>query len=285
MGHATWNDRSAFAADCRLGAPRDAARRQEPAGQRHRRPGDDRSDHLLGDRGGPHHGERLRGLHRQDPEGKIIPALATTWEPLAAEDGFRFNLRKGVVFHSGRPFTAKDVKYYFETLLTPGTKARSQRKLSRQHRRRRRGEVGRGEGAEGRQGRRRPHPRGHVHEARRAVPDLPVPVHGCRHRRRARRRLDDQGLGRHRPVQVQAMAARRRGRARGAQGLLGRRAEDRRRALHDRSEPRHGALPVRRRRARFPRRAGIVVPARAARRPLQGPDAEGAARAGDATSA
>lgn len=63
------------------------------------------------------------GFTDKTADGKIIPALATSWEGLADGKGFRFNLRKGVVFHSGRPFTAKDVKYTFEALLTPGSKA------------------------------------------------------------------------------------------------------------------------------------------------------------------
>ncbi|HYB11143.1 MAG TPA: ABC transporter substrate-binding protein [Alphaproteobacteria bacterium] len=54
------------------------------------------------------------------PDGRAVPALAESWSPLASGDGFRFKLRKGVKFHSGRPFTAKDVKYTFEQLLRPG---------------------------------------------------------------------------------------------------------------------------------------------------------------------
>ena len=56
------------------------------------------------------------------PDGKSVPALAESWEPLKTGPGFRFKLRQGVKFHSGRPFTAKDVKYTFEMLLTPGAK-------------------------------------------------------------------------------------------------------------------------------------------------------------------
>ncbi len=63
------------------------------------------------------------GFTDKTPDGKIVPALATSWETLPDGKGFRFNLRKGVVFHSGRPFTARDVKYTFEALLTPGSKA------------------------------------------------------------------------------------------------------------------------------------------------------------------
>jgi oligopeptide transport system substrate-binding protein len=55
-------------------------------------------------------------------DGTNRPALAERWEPLATGPGFRFHLRKGVVFHSGRPFGAKDVKYTFEELLRPGNK-------------------------------------------------------------------------------------------------------------------------------------------------------------------
>jgi len=54
------------------------------------------------------------------PDGRALPALALSWTPLASGNGFRFKLREGVKFHSGRPFTAKDVKYTFEQLLRPG---------------------------------------------------------------------------------------------------------------------------------------------------------------------
>ncbi|MEJ2096498.1 MAG: ABC transporter substrate-binding protein [Deltaproteobacteria bacterium] len=42
-------------------------------------------------------------------EGKIEPALATSWK--VSPDGctYTFNLRKGVVFHNGEPFTADSV--------------------------------------------------------------------------------------------------------------------------------------------------------------------------------
>ena len=55
-------------------------------------------------------------------DGRNIPALAERWEPLEGKPGFRFHLRKGVKFHSGRQFTAKDIKYTFEELLRPGAK-------------------------------------------------------------------------------------------------------------------------------------------------------------------
>lgn len=62
------------------------------------------------------------GFTFTDDDGRTIPALAERWEALADGPGFRFHLRRGVVFHSGRGFTARDVKYTFEELLRPGSK-------------------------------------------------------------------------------------------------------------------------------------------------------------------
>ena len=55
-------------------------------------------------------------------DGRNLPALAERWTPLPDRPGFRFFLRQGVTFHSGRPFAAKDVKYTFEELLRPGSR-------------------------------------------------------------------------------------------------------------------------------------------------------------------
>lgn len=57
-----------------------------------------------------------------DAEGKVVPSLATSWEPHDDGLGFRFHLRPGVKFHSGRDFGAKDVKYTLEQLLIPANK-------------------------------------------------------------------------------------------------------------------------------------------------------------------
>jgi peptide/nickel transport system substrate-binding protein len=63
------------------------------------------------------------GFTAIDENGAVIPALAESWEAHDDNLGFTFKLREGVKFHSGRPFTAKDVKYTFEQLLLPGNKA------------------------------------------------------------------------------------------------------------------------------------------------------------------
>jgi peptide/nickel transport system substrate-binding protein len=63
-----------------------------------------------------------QGFTATADDGRNIPALAVSWEALAPGPGFRFHLRPGVKFHSGRAFGAKDVKYTFEELLRPGSK-------------------------------------------------------------------------------------------------------------------------------------------------------------------
>ena len=66
-------------------------------------------------------GEQLQLSHwvndplvRWTKEMTIEPRLATKWERID-DLTMRFYLRKGVKFHSGNPFTAKDVKWSFES--------------------------------------------------------------------------------------------------------------------------------------------------------------------------
>src|SRR5262252_8467246 len=60
----------------------------------------------------------LRALHdalvKPMPDGHMSPCLATKWHE--SEDGltYDFELRQGVKFHNGDPFTAADVKFSFE---------------------------------------------------------------------------------------------------------------------------------------------------------------------------
>jgi peptide/nickel transport system substrate-binding protein len=52
------------------------------------------------------------GLTRYTKDYKIEPALATGWKQMS-DTHWRFNLRKGVKFHDGSPFTADDVVFSF----------------------------------------------------------------------------------------------------------------------------------------------------------------------------
>jgi peptide/nickel transport system substrate-binding protein len=55
--------------------------------------------------------ERLIGL---TPEGKYVPELATSWKVSADGKEIAYQLRKGVKFHNGDTFTAKDVLFSHE---------------------------------------------------------------------------------------------------------------------------------------------------------------------------
>ena len=58
-------------------------------------------------------------LVRWTKEMTFEPRLATKWERVD-ELTMRFYLRKGVKFHSGNPFTAKDVKWSFDRMRSSG---------------------------------------------------------------------------------------------------------------------------------------------------------------------
>lgn len=58
------------------------------------------------------------GLTGVAPDGGIVPALATRWETPDEGRTWRFYLRPGVKFHSGRSLTAADVRSSFEIALT-----------------------------------------------------------------------------------------------------------------------------------------------------------------------
>jgi peptide/nickel transport system substrate-binding protein len=52
------------------------------------------------------------GLTRYNKQYQPEPSLATSWKQLS-DTQWRFNLRKGVKFHDGSPFTADDVVFSF----------------------------------------------------------------------------------------------------------------------------------------------------------------------------
>lgn len=60
-------------------------------------------------------------LLRLDPDFKIVPGLASSYEalPKSAPTKYVMNLRKGVTFWDGRPMTAADVIYSLERNLDP----------------------------------------------------------------------------------------------------------------------------------------------------------------------
>jgi ABC-type transport system substrate-binding protein len=56
-------------------------------------------------------------LVTKDSKGDFQPALAESWEIAKDWSSISFKLRKGVKFHNGDPFTAKDVKFSIERLM------------------------------------------------------------------------------------------------------------------------------------------------------------------------
>jgi peptide/nickel transport system substrate-binding protein len=58
------------------------------------------------------------GLTRYGKNYEIEPALATSWQQISPTQ-WRFNLRKGVTFHDGSPFTADDVVFSLERIKQP----------------------------------------------------------------------------------------------------------------------------------------------------------------------
>jgi len=61
------------------------------------------------------------GLTKVGKDLSIVPDLAESWEISDEGRTITFYLRKGVYWHDGRPFTAEDVLFTFETIRDPGT--------------------------------------------------------------------------------------------------------------------------------------------------------------------
>jgi ABC-type transport system substrate-binding protein len=57
-----------------------------------------------------------------DEKGNLVPELATAWQ-WTNPTTLRFQLRRGVTFHNGEPFTAESVKYTLESTLAPDFKS------------------------------------------------------------------------------------------------------------------------------------------------------------------
>jgi peptide/nickel transport system substrate-binding protein len=69
--------------------------------------------------GGVHTASEMmfNGLVGWGADGKLVPELAESWTVEGSGTSYRFNLRQGVQWHDGRPFTADDVKFSFERAL------------------------------------------------------------------------------------------------------------------------------------------------------------------------
>ncbi len=63
------------------------------------------------------------GLVGFDPDGKLVPELATSWTAGDDATSFTFELRQGVTFHDGTAFDAQAVKDYYDWVLNPDSKA------------------------------------------------------------------------------------------------------------------------------------------------------------------
>ena len=61
----------------------------------------------------------FEGLVRFDRNGEIVPALAESWTLSEDALALTFQVRRGVRFHDGRPFTLDDVVAKFERALDP----------------------------------------------------------------------------------------------------------------------------------------------------------------------
>ena len=72
-----------------------------------------------------------------EPDEKIrpTPALAESWRPTDDPLVWEFKLRKGVKFHNGAPFTAKDVAFTYELVPnvpnSPSTYKRRTKKIAK----------------------------------------------------------------------------------------------------------------------------------------------------------
>jgi peptide/nickel transport system substrate-binding protein len=59
-------------------------------------------------------------LVKLDDHWNITPMLAVDWSAKPGGKEYTYKLRKGVTFHDGKPFTAKDVAYTFNRMLKGG---------------------------------------------------------------------------------------------------------------------------------------------------------------------
>lgn len=65
------------------------------------------------------------GLTKFSPTGEILPGLAESWDVSDDNLTYTFQLRDGVTWHDGEPFTAADVLFTFATAMAEGAPSRA----------------------------------------------------------------------------------------------------------------------------------------------------------------
>lgn len=65
--------------------------------------------------------EIFSGLVTLDPNLKVIPDIAESWDISPDRMTYTFHLRKNVKFHNGRPVTAQDFQYSIDRVANPAT--------------------------------------------------------------------------------------------------------------------------------------------------------------------
>src|SRR2546428_8403074 len=63
------------------------------------------------------------GLVDRDADLRVVPRLAESWEFTDGGRLLTFHLRRGVRFHDGAPLTSSDVKYTYERVIDPKSRA------------------------------------------------------------------------------------------------------------------------------------------------------------------
>ncbi|MBI3626315.1 MAG: peptide-binding protein [Candidatus Rokubacteria bacterium] len=61
------------------------------------------------------------GLIKRDKDLNLVPSLAESWQVSRDCRTLTFKLRKNAKWHDGRPFTAEDVRFTYETMINPQT--------------------------------------------------------------------------------------------------------------------------------------------------------------------
>ena len=59
------------------------------------------------------------GLMGHDKDNNVVPALAKSYDLDKKTNTYTFHLRKGVKWHDGEDFTAKDVKFTIDAIMDP----------------------------------------------------------------------------------------------------------------------------------------------------------------------